>query len=64
MELIDQLDQGVVNWKEFEAKVKKAHAKRVGGPYERIIDANPRQEEYFYANPLPGCLCNKLSRNT
>ncbi|KAG6486180.1 hypothetical protein ZIOFF_054750 [Zingiber officinale] len=58
VELIDQLDQGVVNWKEFEEKVKKAHAKRVGGPYERMTDVNPRQEENFYANPLPGCLCN------
>ncbi|XP_042423150.1 O-fucosyltransferase 19-like [Zingiber officinale] len=64
VELIDQLDQGVVNWKEFEEKVKKAHAKRVGGPYERMTDVNPRQEENFYANPLPGCLCNKLYRNT
>ncbi|KAG6482299.1 hypothetical protein ZIOFF_058930 [Zingiber officinale] len=64
VELIDQLDQGVVNWEEFEEKVKKAHAKRVGGPYERMTDVNPRQEENFYANPLPGCLCNKLYRNT
>lgn len=63
MELIDQLDQGMLEWTKFEEAVKKDHAKRLGSPYERITDINPRQEEYFYANPLPGCLCNKLYRN-
>lgn len=59
MELIDELDEGKIQWKDFEEKVKKAHAKRLGGPYERPTDVNPRHEEYFYANPLPGCLCLK-----
>ncbi|KAG6504564.1 hypothetical protein ZIOFF_036898 [Zingiber officinale] len=63
VELIDQLDQGMLEWTKFEEAVKKDHAKRLGGPYERRTDINPRQEEYFYANPLPGCLCNKLYRN-
>ncbi|WOL11884.1 hypothetical protein Cni_G20648 [Canna indica] len=57
--LVDQLDEGVMRWEDFEGKVKREHAKRQGGPYERSTDGIPRQEEYFYANPLPGCLCLK-----
>ncbi|WOL16529.1 hypothetical protein Cni_G25316 [Canna indica] len=56
VKLIDQLDEGVMTWKEFEERVKKDHRKRLGGPYERKTDGIPRQEEYFYANPLPGVL--------
>jgi len=51
------MDKGAITWEEFQCVVKKHHANRLGGPYERILGANPRQEENFYANPLPGCLC-------
>ncbi|KAJ3672439.1 hypothetical protein LUZ60_007160 [Juncus effusus] len=53
--LIDKLDRGEITWTEFERRVKKDHEKRLGGPYERKPGFTPRQEEYFYANPLPGC---------
>ncbi|XP_010905368.1 O-fucosyltransferase 19 [Elaeis guineensis] len=57
--LIDQLDEGKISWKEFELKVKKYHVNRLGGPDERKGGPNPRSEEFFYANPNPGCMCKK-----
>lgn len=60
--LIDQLDGGEITWDKFKYKVKKDHNNRLGGPYERRGGQTPRLEEYFYANPLPGCLCKKTYR--
>jgi len=57
VDLIDQMDEGIITWEKFEQLVKKTHANRLGGPYERKLGANPRLEENFYANPLPGCIC-------
>ncbi|KAF8717023.1 hypothetical protein HU200_026133 [Digitaria exilis] len=57
VELIDKFDEGTINRNEFESEVKKHHKNRLGGPYQRLSGRSPRQEEYFYANPLPGCLC-------
>ncbi|GJM92548.1 hypothetical protein PR202_ga09026 [Eleusine coracana subsp. coracana] len=59
VELIDKLDQGTINWDEFEIEVKTHHENRLGGPYQRLSGRSPRHEEYFYANPLPGCLCRR-----
>lgn len=64
MRLIDEMDEGKISWKEFQDEVRKAHANRFGGPYERKPGPAPKKEEHFYANPLPGCLCgNNTQRN-
>ncbi|KAF0918467.1 hypothetical protein E2562_024247 [Oryza meyeriana var. granulata] len=60
--LIDKLDEGTLTWNEFQSEVKTHHEDRLGGPYQRLSGRSPRQEEYFYANPLPGCLCKRMQR--
>ncbi|KAK3135412.1 hypothetical protein QOZ80_5BG0418600 [Eleusine coracana subsp. coracana] len=62
VELIDKLDEGSMTWSEFQSAVRQHHENRVGGPYERLPGESPRQEEYFYSNPIPGCLCKRVER--
>ncbi|WVZ98800.1 hypothetical protein U9M48_044183 [Paspalum notatum var. saurae] len=63
VELIDKLDEGSMAWSEFQLAVRKHHENRLGGPYERLRGPSPRQEEYFYSNPIPGCLCKRVQRS-
>ncbi|KAI9088380.1 hypothetical protein K1719_029829 [Acacia pycnantha] len=50
--LIDQFNNGILNWDEFSSAVKEAHANRMGSPSKRlVIPDRPKEEDYFYSNP-------------
>ncbi|TKY56820.1 GDP-fucose protein O-fucosyltransferase [Spatholobus suberectus] len=57
--LIDQLDNGLISWDEFSLRVKSIHENKIGGPHLRKIHRHPKWEESFYANPYPGCICER-----
>ncbi|XP_027771261.1 O-fucosyltransferase 19-like isoform X1 [Solanum pennellii] len=55
--LIDEMDNKKLSWKEFASQVRLLHVNRTGAPNVRAVAHSPKQEENFYANPFPGCIC-------
>ncbi|KMS96217.1 hypothetical protein BVRB_001260 isoform B [Beta vulgaris subsp. vulgaris] len=62
VKLIDEYDEGKITWKKFSSKVQKLHKDSLGGPYYREAGEFPKLEESFYANPLPGCICETVKK--
>ncbi|KAJ7550954.1 hypothetical protein O6H91_07G126500 [Diphasiastrum complanatum] len=59
VDLVDQYESGKISWETFELEVRRIHANRNGAPDKREFGELPKLEENFYANPLPGCICER-----
>jgi hypothetical protein len=52
VELIDLFEDHELSWEEFSAAVKELHMGRMSQPTRRrVIPGQPKEEDYFYANP-------------
>ncbi|KAK4800892.1 hypothetical protein SAY86_021379 [Trapa natans] len=63
VKLVDRLDKGFMSHKRFLDRAKNLHTGRMGLPKLRKAMGvhNVKLEESFYANPYPGCICDKFS---
>ncbi|KAK9102835.1 hypothetical protein Sjap_020089 [Stephania japonica] len=62
VKLVDEMDEGLISWKEVSLEVKKLHSDREGAPHKRQPGLHRKTEEAFYANPYPGCICSKTEK--
>ncbi|XP_047319712.1 rhamnogalacturonan I rhamnosyltransferase 1 [Impatiens glandulifera] len=61
VELVDKHLNGTILWDEFSMAVRSSHEKRMGQADRRIIiPEKPKEEDYFYANPLE-CFCDRTN---
>ncbi|KAK9123727.1 hypothetical protein Sjap_013329 [Stephania japonica] len=62
VKIVDEMDKGLISWKEVSLEVKKLHSDRLGAPHKRQPGLHRKTEEAFYANPNPGCICSKMEK--
>ncbi|KAK9102832.1 hypothetical protein Sjap_020086 [Stephania japonica] len=62
VKLVDDMDEGLISWKEVSLEVKKLHSDWQGTPHKRQPGLHRKTEEAFYANPYPGCICSKTEK--
>lgn len=59
VKLVDEMDNGKLSWEDFSIRIKSLHENRTAAPHPRVAGPTPKHEENFYANPFPGCICEK-----
>lgn len=59
VKLVDEMDDGKLTWEDFSIQIKSLHENRTAAPRPRVAGDSPKHEESFYANPFPGCICDK-----
>ncbi|KAL2649897.1 hypothetical protein R1flu_018025 [Riccia fluitans] len=59
VKLLDQYHSGEIDWNQLQKAVVRTHRNRQGSPHLRkpLSPSRVKLEENFYANPLPGCIC-------
>ncbi|KAL3701622.1 hypothetical protein R1sor_019644 [Riccia sorocarpa] len=59
VKLLDQYQSGEIDWSQLQKAVVRTHRNRQGSPHVRksLSPSRAKLEENFYANPLPGCIC-------
>lgn len=59
VKLLDQYHNGEIDWSQLQKAVLRTHRNRQGSPHPRkpLSPSRAKLEENFYANPLPGCIC-------
>ncbi|XP_024397170.1 O-fucosyltransferase 35 isoform X2 [Physcomitrium patens] len=59
VKLVDEYENKTISWETFQESVANIHADRNGAPHYREPGESPKLEENFYANPFPGCICQR-----
>lgn len=59
MRLVDEFEIGTISWEGFKGEVRRIHLDRIGAPHFREVGESPKLEENFFANPYPGCICER-----